>query len=662
VASVRLSAGQDLFVEDDQRLLPSERVKELGGLKVNVAKSSLGGGPNRDQKIFTISPSSNPKLCLDYATGHGGSRLQLWECSGNENQLFYFNPGSYDITWGGDSTLCIDAGSNPAKAGSWLAMFPCKGYPQQKWGYDSNTESIYLYDSVTDASLCMDMQGGNIALGTPVQVWGCNHLAGQKWNLLHGITIRPEAGQEFCLDLYGGSTTNGNKVQLWRCNGLANQKWIFDDYRIRPINDPNKCVDGGAGLQGGFGLIIWDCNGAKQQIFGYDSSNMRTIYLTQSGAADASLCLDVAGGTMSEGAVIQTWSCNQCWNQQWKVIGPQSHSMQASAPTYEDGIAVRRFQNFTRAPSDGTGFLAQKTDASIQNPPDGGCPPRQHNPPVPAPGPLAKPGWGVEGHCETGSNYGFPVFYKYSDLNGSPWGAYYHMIYGEVPTTGYPICPYMLFLLYKPLLSLAGVQLPQAISTKCPTNAGTPFAKMSGFPATDWTWIYNPLLGRPQGDYVPKDTWIEVMHTAFSMDGSATWFYYTPGSGIYTWTGTTFAYNDHPDAVKDLLNGAACSDPPGQIGNNECQNNFEDMYKAAIKKGANTIQFKKHSDMQCDLNNNNDQRNMAIEVVDLGGPGMTTCSGESGKTRFRAGWQAKYVCVCDNGQDSINCEGFAMNR
>jgi len=600
---------------------------------------------------------------LDYAQGHGGSRLQVWECSGNENQLFYFDAGTYEITWGGNKNLCIDAGGYPAKAGNWLAMYPCKGYSQQKWGYDSNSESIYLYDSTTDASLCMDISGGDIVLGTPVQVWNCNQLQNQKFSLQHGITIRPLAGQEFCLDLYGGpkhKPADGDKVQLWRCNGLSNQKWIFNDNRIKPINDPSKCVDAGQKQQGGTGLMIWDCNGKPQQTFGYDSNSMKTIYLTQS-LAEASLCLDVAGGKMSEGTTIQTWACNACWNQQFKVIGPTSHDMQASAPAYADVLAIRPLWNSTRASSHGAGFLAPKMDASIHNPPDGGCPQREHKAPVPAPGPLAKPGWGVEGHCETGSNYGFPVFYKYSDLNNSPWGAYYHMIYGEVPTTGYPICPYMLFLLYKPLLALAGVQLPQAISTQCPWKAGMPFAKMSGFPATDWVWIYNPLLGRPDGDYVPKDTWVEVMHTAFSMDGSATWFYYTPGSGIYTWTGTTFAYNDHPDGVKDLLN-APCSDPPGQIGNNECQNNFEDMYKAAIKKGANTLQFKKHSDMQCDLNNNNDQRNMAIEVVDLGGPGMTTCSGVSGKTRFRAGWQAKYLCVCDNGQTSINCEGFAMNR
>jgi len=386
-----------------------------------------------------------------------------------------------------------------------------------------------------------------------------------------------------------------------------------------------------------------------QQYFGYDTGNAKTIYLSNS--ANANLCMDVAGGKMGEGGLVQTWECTGCWNQQWQAFGPSAQF----AVTFH----IQVLHNSSGKASTWHCFLAVKPD---NNPRRNNCPERGHKPYTPAPGPPAA----VNGHCMTGKNYGFPVFSKYSDLASSAWGKYYEYVYGEIPTTGYPICPFMLFLLYKPLLGRAGVQLPQSVDNHCPTQAGTPFAKMSGFPDTDWTWIYSPVLGRPNGDardsFAPKNTWVEVMHTAYIMDGMATWFYYTPGSGVYAWTGTTFAYDDHPDAVKDFLPGQTCSDPPGQIGNNECENNFDAMYKAARSKGAQTIQFKKHHDMQCDVKNNNDQRNMAIEIVDLGGPGITTCSGESGKTRFRAGWQAKYECMCDNARTAISCEGFGLVR
>jgi len=644
--------GQDLFV-------PGEHTNGLDGFKVTVVKSSsevgsFGAEVGSDATVFTISPVSKLNLCLDYVQGHGSNHLQVWECNGHENQLFYFDPNSYMIVWGGDRSMCIDAGGTP-KAGNQLALYPCKGYPQQKWGYDSKSASIYLATSM-DATLCMDITGGGEALGTPVQIWNCDHqLWNQQWALTHGITIRSLANIDYCLDLAGGKTDKGTQVQLWRCNGHTNQKWIFDDGTIRPVMDTSKCIDASQRSVKGTPLMLWDCNKSPQQSYGYDTGNAKTIYLSLS-TAEASLCLDIAGGQMAEGTPIQIWTCTECWNQQWQAFGPTA-KMQATSLTSEV-LSIRRLQNSTQASSDGMGFLAKKKDDSLQS----SCPPRTHSAPVPAPGPPATPGSGVEWHCEQGSNYGWPVFKTYNDLNSSPWGAYYKMVYGEVPQTGYPICAYMLFLLYKPLLGQAGVQLPASIDPHCPTQAGTPFAKMSGFPSTDWVWIYNPLLGRPLGDYVPEHTWVEIIHTAYSMDGHATWMYYTPGSGIYAWTGHSLFYNDHPDAVKDLLQ-TQCSDPPGQIGNNECQNNFEDMYNAArYNKKAQTIQFKKHHDMQCDVKNNNDQRNMAIEIVDLGGPGFTSCSGSDGKSRFRAGWQAKYDCVCDNSKTAINCEGFGLAR
>merc|ERR1719199_564664 len=85
-------------------------------------------------------------------------------------------------------------------------------------------------------------------------------------------------------------------------------------------------------------------------------------------------------------------------------------------------------------------------------------------------------------------------------------------------------------------------------------------------------WIYNPLLEHPQarGSGLPANTWVEVIHNAFSMDGDATWFYYAPGTAVYMYTGNTRVYSDHDDATADLLkqacndNAIADSDRPGE--------------------------------------------------------------------------------------------------
>jgi len=288
-----------------------------------------------------------------------------------------------------------------------------------------------------------------------------------------------------------------------------------------------------------------------------------------------------------------------------------------------------------------------------------GCPSRPGPAPQPAPGPSPSPF--VLPHCINGDQHNWPVFKTQDDLKKDAWGSYISKVYGEVPTTGYPICAFTIFLLYKPLISQANLQVP-VIDNDCPSGDGTYFAKMSGFPAQDWSWInHQGNLAQPEQFQLPANKWVEIMHTAYDMDGSATWFYYTPGSGIYMWLGKTKAYNDHPDAVTDMLH-TKCSDPPGQLGANECQKNFEDLYKAAIKAGLNSVQFTKHADMQCSTKNNK-QGNYAIEIIDLAGSGKYACSQpNSGLTRFRAGWEAKSQCTCDNTKKAINCKGFAMSR
>jgi hypothetical protein len=640
VALFRPVFAQDLFLPEGFTTAPVSR-QFLG-------KAQIDASVKNTYNVFTISPKSDPNLCLDLGEGHGQNRLQIWQCNGHENQLWYFDSGSYALRWAGDGSKCVDAGGG-LSAGTVLYLWSCNGAKQQKWGYDQKALTIYLMESETDATLCMDLAGASKNLGTAVQLWNCNDLWEQQWDLQFGITIRSLANTNFCLDLQGGKTDNGTPVQLWTCNGLLNQKWFFDDWAIRPASDNKKCIDAGAAMKPGTGFILWDCNGSPQQNFGYDG-NARTIFLARSALSveegvehpEATKCLDVSGGKLAEGPNVDTWTCNSCWNQQWQVIGPWTSMLAAQQPPRAHGYANRS--------------TAVRRLAGAQD----GCPSRPGPAPQPAPGPSPSPY--VLSHCESSDQHNWPVFQTQSDLQSSPWGSYIKLVYGELPSTGYPICAFTLFLLYKPLISQANLPMGQ-VDNGCPTTEGQFFAKMSGFPATDWNWInHQANLANPVSFQLPSNKWVEIMHTAFAMDGSATWFYYTPGSGIFMWMGNTKAYNDHPDAVSDLLPGQQCKDPKGQLGVNECQKNFEDLYKAAKAKNMQSFHFTKHADMQCDTNSNK-QGNYAIEIVDLGGSGAHACSQpNSGNTRFRAGWEAKSICNCDNTQKAINCAGFGMAR
>jgi hypothetical protein len=632
----------------------AEEDGKMGSVGISALEASLRGGA--DNTIFTISPACDgcQNLCLDWAQSGGENYLQLWQCNGQEQQLWYWDAGSYQIQPGSDRTKCVDAGE-ALQIGTKLYPSNCDKSPQQTWSWDENTQTVSVFSN--GKKYCMDLAGAKTSLGTAVQLWDCNGLWEQQWNVQAGITVRLTADWTYCMDLEGGKTENGTPIQLWKCNGHGNQKWFFDNWKIKYAGDPSKCIDAGSQMNSGNGLMLWDCNGLSQQNFGYDGY---AVYLSQSfagvedgtelGAPFASLCMDLGGGEMKDGAVMQAWSCNRCWNQQFSIVGPTATSLLSSQA---EGSLLGTVDSPTsitarRALQSAKGTREELNASSPLN----SCPSRPFPPSPPAP---PAPSKYLLPHCSDTDQYSWPVFKSQADLQASPWGQYFQTVYGEIPSEGYPICIYGFSMLYKPVVASTQVQVPD-LQTDCPTTAGQYYMRMSGFPITMQAWIYNPQLAHPEQESLPGNHWVEVLHTRYKMDGTATWFYYAPGSAIYMWTGNTKAYNDHQDAVSDLLKETCVSKL------NECGSYFEAMYKAALGAGLDSIQFMHHKDMQCNKADTI-MKGLAVEIVDLKGPGMDTCSqSNSGKTRFRTGWQAKHICYCDNSEEVINCNGFGVKR
>jgi len=707
------------------------------------ANRSTVGSPLLSSTVFTISIRDNANLCLDIEKGHGagGDTVQIWECNGQESQLWYFDPGSWKIQWAGNRTKCIDAGDQ--SPGTQLVLADCSGatgQTGQKWGFDGTTNAIFLAaddggcslsentdrpgndigdgtpnvkglsspedccdhcsanpackafafatkdgglfsgiskgdcwfktaegepkykDGITsgsatgDYSLCMDLAGASKELGTAVQLWDCNGLWEQNWLLSHGITIRVMSDYHFCLDVWGGEMKKGSKVQLWECNGYIQQKWVWDSgsYAIKSASNTSLCIDAGEGMVGGTELMLWDCNGLPQQSFGFDP-NMQTIYLSQS-TVDASSCLDVTGGEIKNGGRMEIWECNSCWNQQFQVIGPAV------------SVSVNQADKLREPKSLWSSFSKLLTEPSVST--SNGCPAMPHKT-KPSKPEVVK----VLGHCESGvDQHHWPVFKTKKDLERSYWKNYIKAVYGEIPTTGYPICTMSLSHLYKPILASAGVSgflsqfsFDHPESSSCPSKDGQYYSLMTDHQNPWSTWVWNPNLQQPQAyaaTGLPGDHWVEILHQAYSMDGAATWMYYTPGTAIWFNLGNTKMWNDHDLAVQELLNEACQAGGGWAATDHECIPQFPRMYQAAINAGYDSMQFQKHADMPCGVEQS--RQNMAIEIVDLGGPGTNSCGmsfqgGTSGKSRYRAGWEAKYECDCDNTQKTVNCKGYGIN-
>ncbi|MCW3820526.1 RICIN domain-containing protein [Micromonospora sp. DR5-3] len=97
-------------------------------------------------------------------------------------------------------------------------MYDCKSSANQLW-LQTPSKALVVY-----GKLCLDVTGASTTAGTPVQVWDCNGMPNQQWNLNSNGTIT-SAQTGYCLDVNGGGTANGTNVIVWYCNGGANQQW-----------------------------------------------------------------------------------------------------------------------------------------------------------------------------------------------------------------------------------------------------------------------------------------------------------------------------------------------------------------------------------------------------------------------------------------------------
>jgi hypothetical protein len=137
-----------------------------------------------------------------------------------------------------------------------------------------------------------------------------------------GTPITMVTSPSKCIDLASGITTTGNPIQIWDCNGYPqDQNWVFgDDGFLRNGADTSKCISLG-NMAPGTPLVIQDCDSLpSEQSLAHDT--VSGAFLAFAGAAQGTVCIDLAGGDTTNGNVIQVWTCedgNEA--QEWSING-----------------------------------------------------------------------------------------------------------------------------------------------------------------------------------------------------------------------------------------------------------------------------------------------------------------------------------------------------
>jgi hypothetical protein len=224
------------------------------------------------------------RKCLDLQGGStaNGNLLQIWDCNGLANQKWFFNPGSWRIQYAANPDKCIDA-LGGGKYGTSLGIWDCNGRSSQQWGYDAKMRTIYLASSA-DASLCMDLSGGQKDNGAEIQSWGCNGHTNQAWDISTRPPPSPASSSSVYIIRHGekkwalgclsdkGEARAKNLVNVFNGKAFAAPKYIFANWYHDPI-DCERCKQTVTPLATSLGLQIDLTHGGGQPGTGPNGGN-----------------------------------------------------------------------------------------------------------------------------------------------------------------------------------------------------------------------------------------------------------------------------------------------------------------------------------------------------------------------------------------------------
>ncbi|MFF2045937.1 RICIN domain-containing protein [Kitasatospora sp. NPDC058170] len=174
------------FSEADVQVVDVTSLSQIPGVGSHARRELNGKRIVYRSRLFTNNLGGQ---CLDGDTvtiGHDPAKVQLWHCTGAENQVWYWSQVA--------------------------------GEPEGRYNIQN---SVRLQ--------CLEGDSATIGTdGAKVQLRTCNRGNNQVWLRDGAVANLRNLNSGQCLD--GDTVTIGNdgaKVQLWHCTGVQNQTWTF---------------------------------------------------------------------------------------------------------------------------------------------------------------------------------------------------------------------------------------------------------------------------------------------------------------------------------------------------------------------------------------------------------------------------------------------------
>ena len=159
------------------------KIQILAGVIASIVLTLFTALPARAANPVALIANGHGFKCLDADLSsplHNGTRVQIWNCNGMSNQLWFWDGAM--IRNALDPNKCLDADiSSPIHDGTRVQLWDCRNQPNQWWSRVLNTGQIKL--GWWDSYRCLDQDiSSPTHNGTVVQIWGCNGWDNQVWN------------------------------------------------------------------------------------------------------------------------------------------------------------------------------------------------------------------------------------------------------------------------------------------------------------------------------------------------------------------------------------------------------------------------------------------------------------------------------------------------
>lgn len=252
--------------------------------------------------------------------------------------------GTYALGMDSSPRSVVDVSGGSASNGANIQIYASNNTAAQRWviknALDSNGQPTgYVTIAHAGTSSALDVTGGGKKSGNNVQQYAVNGTAAQRWIPVKqtngSFVFYSGLGRNLVLDVNGGSVSNGANVQIWTANGSAAQRFIAIDanphvaagiqsvadgmYQINSVSDSSTCLDvTGGSVSNGARIQTYATNGTMAQCFKLSFDSATGFYSIRS--AKSTKGLDLDSGDIFPGAKVQQWEFPGLGsNQQWRI-------------------------------------------------------------------------------------------------------------------------------------------------------------------------------------------------------------------------------------------------------------------------------------------------------------------------------------------------------